>query len=121
MAHTAAAVRSHITSNTSSQSEHIAAQADSVDASLSESRLNIPDNAHQSSTASKSNKSLSKKQRKELASTIYTGLEPLHRPSYVDNMIRERVSIKGVVRPLENAEDLVAMQIPADHIGLVRL
>ena len=119
MAHTAAAVRGHITSNTSSQSEHIAAQADSVKASLSEDGLNIPDN--QSSTASKSKKSLSKKQRKELASTIYTGLEPLHRPSYVDNMIRERVSIRGVVRPLENVEDLVALQIPADHIGLVRL
>ncbi|TFK50945.1 alpha/beta-hydrolase [Heliocybe sulcata] len=45
--------------------------------------------------------------------TVY--LEPTL--SFQDNMIRERVSTQGTVRPLEPESDLPALQVPVDIIG----
>lgn len=38
---------------------------------------------------------------------------------FVDNMIRERVSITGEIRPLELENELPACTMPAEHIGTV--
>ncbi|KZO93900.1 alpha/beta-hydrolase [Calocera viscosa TUFC12733] len=38
----------------------------------------------------------------------------------VDNMIRERVSRIGTIRPLENPGDLAALNVPLDEIGVIK-
>ncbi|KZT58695.1 alpha/beta-hydrolase [Calocera cornea HHB12733] len=38
----------------------------------------------------------------------------------VDNMIRERVSRTGTIRPLEPPEDLGALKVPLDEIGVIK-
>ena len=52
--------------------------------------------------------------------TIYSAAFPFNRPPYVENMIRERVSITGVVRPLEPASELAALNLDPEDIGLVK-
>lgn len=55
-----------------------------------------------------------------LEKTIYTSTQPFNRPPYVDNMIRERVSISGVVRPLESAGAIKALHLNPEDIGLIK-
>lgn len=38
----------------------------------------------------------------------------------MDGMVRERVDVHGVVRPMEPEEDLSACQIPNEDIGYLR-
>jgi hypothetical protein len=45
-----------------------------------------------------------------------TGAEPSFGPS---SMIRERVSIHGVRRPMEPESELAALQMPREHVGSV--
>ncbi|GAA6058704.1 hypothetical protein JCM10212_003392 [Sporobolomyces blumeae] len=52
--------------------------------------------------------------------TIYTGTEPFNRPEYVDNMIRERVSITGVVRPMESEADIECLNLDPETVGLIK-
>ncbi|GAA5922423.1 uncharacterized protein JCM15063_003299 [Sporobolomyces koalae] len=68
-----------------------------------------------SSTSSKAARRLS-----NIEQTIYTGVEPFNRPEYVDNMIRERVSITGVVRPMEPEDEIQALTIDAEDLGLIK-
>ena len=41
-------------------------------------------------------------------------------PFVEDGMIRERVSTRGVLRPLESEEDLPALHLPADELGMIK-
>lgn len=50
----------------------------------------------------------------------YTGQVPLTRPSFQEFMIRERVNVKGFIRPLEPESDLPALQIKPDQIGIIK-
>lgn len=54
------------------------------------------------------------------AENAYDGQVPLRRPTYVQEMIRERVDIRGKIRPLEEAELLQALQLQQDEIGVVK-
>ncbi|KAM0755605.1 alpha/beta-hydrolase [Meredithblackwellia eburnea MCA 4105] len=56
----------------------------------------------------------------DLSATIYSSLQPFNRPPWVDNMVRERIGIDGVVRPLEPAEELQAMQLSPEEVGLLK-
>lgn len=47
----------------------------------------------------------------------YDGQVPLRRPTFVQEMIRERVDIRGKIRPLEEAHLLQALQMARDEIG----
>ena len=40
-------------------------------------------------------------------------------PSWKDRMIRERVSTRGIIRPLEAESELVALNVPSDIIGVL--
>lgn len=55
-----------------------------------------------------------------LDSTIYSSMQPFNRPPYVDNMVRERVSITGVVREMEPVEQVKILHIDPEEIGLVK-
>lgn len=55
-----------------------------------------------------------------LESTIYSSTQPFNRPPWVDNMVRERVSISGVVRPLEPASEMSMLQLDPEDIGLIK-
>lgn len=53
----------------------------------------------------------------------YNGQVPLKRPEYREHMIRERVDVRGAVRPLEAEEELQAVRLFVDHpdkIGRIR-
>ncbi|WFD34337.1 hypothetical protein MCUN1_001176 [Malassezia cuniculi] len=50
----------------------------------------------------------------------YSGQVPLRRAAFVDNMIRERVSFAGDIRPLEEASSLAALRMTPDDVGRVR-
>ncbi|GAA5887509.1 hypothetical protein JCM6882_001435 [Rhodosporidiobolus microsporus] len=56
----------------------------------------------------------------DLEKTIYTSTQPFNRPEYVDGMIRERISITGVVRPMEAIEDMSMLQLDKEDIGLIK-
>lgn len=55
-----------------------------------------------------------------LESTIYTSTEPFSRPPFVSNMVRERVSITGVVRELEAVEEMSVLRIDKEDLGRVK-
>ncbi|PWN93523.1 alpha/beta-hydrolase [Acaromyces ingoldii] len=50
----------------------------------------------------------------------YDGQVPLKRPTYVDEMIRERVDIRGQIRPLEDDSKLQALQMPCTEVGVIK-
>jgi hypothetical protein len=52
-----------------------------------------------------------------LDSTIYSSATPLSRPPFVSNMVRERVSITGVVRSMEPIEELRVLKLNKDDLG----
>ncbi|GAA5979277.1 hypothetical protein JCM5350_006951 [Sporobolomyces pararoseus] len=73
------------------------------------------------SPSSRSSSSSSKARRiSNIDQTIYTGTQPLNRPEYVDNMIRERISITGVVRPMEPEEEMQALTLDPEDLGLIK-
>lgn len=53
-------------------------------------------------------------------SNEYDGQVPLKRPTYVDGMIRERVDIRGQIRPLEEESMLQGLQMPCDEVGVIK-
>ena len=59
------------------------------------------------------------KQLKNIDQTIYSNLRPFDGPQYVDNMRRERVSWDGVIRPLESEQELSALALDKDNLGMV--
>ncbi|MCO5549650.1 hypothetical protein L7F22_003123 [Adiantum nelumboides] len=54
------------------------------------------------------------------AENAYDGQVPLRRPTFVQEMIRERVDIRGKIRPLEEAELLQALRMQQEEIGVVK-
>ncbi|GAA5946989.1 hypothetical protein JCM3765_002103 [Sporobolomyces pararoseus] len=74
------------------------------------------------SPSSRSSSSSSSKARRisNIDQTIYTGTQPLNRPEYVDNMIRERISITGVVRPMEPEAEMQALTLDPEDLGLIK-
>lgn len=67
--------------------------------------------------------SLRQKKRRDVTLGIkndYDGQVPLRRPTYVQEMIRERVDIRGQLRPLEEEHLLQALQVPIDDIGRIK-
>ncbi|BGP12779.1 hypothetical protein JCM10213_007293 [Rhodosporidiobolus nylandii] len=56
----------------------------------------------------------------DLEKTIYSSTQPFNRPEYVDGMIRERISITGVVRPMEAIEDMLLLKLDKEDIGLIK-
>ena len=50
----------------------------------------------------------------------YAGQVPLLRPSFQSFMIRERVDVRGYLRPLEPETELQALQVPAEEIGRIK-
>ncbi|GAA5859683.1 hypothetical protein JCM1840_006408 [Sporobolomyces johnsonii] len=60
------------------------------------------------------------KKVQNLEKTIYLGTQPFNRPDYVDDMIRERVSITGVVRPMEPQAEMQALTLDPEDIGLIK-
>ncbi|KAM0793477.1 hypothetical protein ACM66B_000919 [Microbotryomycetes sp. NB124-2] len=71
------------------------------------------------SRSSTVNSSTSKKLT-NLEKTIYSSTQPFHRPDYVDNMIRERVGLTGVVRALEPENELECLKIDPEDLGVVK-
>ncbi|GAA93508.1 uncharacterized protein L969DRAFT_51797 [Mixia osmundae IAM 14324] len=59
-----------------------------------------------------------KKQQAEMKTSIYSAVQPFNRPEYKDYMIRERVAIDGTVRDLEPEEELPALQIKPEQLGV---
>lgn len=57
---------------------------------------------------------------KGLDKTIYTALKPFRRPPFVDNMVRERVGIDGVVRPMEPMDAMPIFKLSPDDMGLIK-
>ncbi|KAH8919831.1 alpha/beta-hydrolase [Atractiella rhizophila] len=55
-----------------------------------------------------------------LDKTIYTSLQPFHRPVFTNHMIRERINTFGVVRPLEAEEDIAVLQRPVEEVGAIQ-
>lgn len=51
-----------------------------------------------------------------LTEVTVTGVEPI----YHDNMIRERVSIYGLIRPMEPASEIPALSLPPTEIGTIK-
>ncbi|GAA6018146.1 hypothetical protein JCM11491_003334 [Sporobolomyces phaffii] len=78
-------------------------------------RSSTSPSSRSSSTSSKAARRLS-----NIGATIYTGVQPFNRPEYVDNMIRERISITGVVRPMEAEEEMQALTIDPEDLGLIK-
>ena len=67
--------------------------------------------------------SLRQKRRNDVKVGIensYDGQVPLRRPTYVQEMIRERVDIRGLLRPLEDEHLLQALQMPIENIGKIK-
>ena len=67
--------------------------------------------------------SLRQKKRRDVTLGIqnaYDGQVPLRRPTYVQEMIRERVDIRGQLRPLEEEHLLQALQVPSNEIGRIK-
>ncbi|KAH8922706.1 hypothetical protein BT69DRAFT_219503, partial [Atractiella rhizophila] len=56
----------------------------------------------------------------DLEQTIYSAQLPMNRPDFKDNMIRERVSIKGVIRPLENTSQIRCLNLDPEDIGIIK-
>lgn len=54
------------------------------------------------------------------AENAYDGQVPLRRPTFVQEMIRERVDIRGRIRPLEEAKMLQGLQLPLEEIGTIK-
>ncbi|SJX61885.1 uncharacterized protein (N-terminal fragment), partial [Sporisorium reilianum f. sp. reilianum] len=50
----------------------------------------------------------------------YAGQVPLLRPSFQSFMIRERVDVRGYLRPLEPETELQALQVSPDDIGRIK-
>ncbi|KAN0066065.1 hypothetical protein ACQY0O_000158 [Thecaphora frezii] len=50
----------------------------------------------------------------------YTGQVPLTRPSFQSYMIRERVNVKGFLRPLEPESELQALRMDPNEIGRIK-
>ena len=55
-----------------------------------------------------------------LEKTIYTSTQPFNRPEFVDGMIRERIGVTGVVRPLEPQEEMSIFKLDPEDLGLVK-
>lgn len=57
---------------------------------------------------------------RNLDETIYSSSQPFNRPPWVDNMVRERVAITGVVRPMEPVAEMSMLHLDPEDIGLVK-
>ncbi|BGP52936.1 hypothetical protein JCM8202v2_000493 [Rhodotorula sphaerocarpa] len=57
---------------------------------------------------------------RDLDKTIYTSTQPFRRPEYVDHMIRERVSIDGVVRPMEPEDSMSMLHLEIEDLGVIK-
>lgn len=89
-------------------------------ASINSSRRSPP-SRNFSTPSTRSSSSSSKARRiSNIEQTIYTGTQPFNRPEYVDNMIRERISITGVVRPMEPENEMQALTLDAEDLGLIK-
>ncbi|KAK4057569.1 hypothetical protein OIO90_001214 [Microbotryomycetes sp. JL221] len=73
-----------------------------------------------STTIGSSSTSTTRKITKGLEKTIYSSTQPFNRPDYVDNMIRERISLTGVVRPLEPEKDIDCLNLNPEDLGIVK-
>ncbi|SCV68484.1 BQ2448_605 [Microbotryum intermedium] len=81
--------------------------------------INLAERVNDDSPSVQSDLSLSRYYT-NLEKTIYASTQPSHRPAYVDNMVSERISLTGVVRPLEPKEEVEVLKIPKDDLGLVK-
>lgn len=84
-------------------------------------QLASPSASNQDAASSKRSSSFlpTRKSRAQDDAT-HTSADPLKRPPFVDNMIRERVSVHGVVRPLEPAEEIHTLQMDPNELGLIK-
>lgn len=57
---------------------------------------------------------------RDLEKTIYSSTQPYNRPEYDDNMIRERVSITGVVRPMEPENEMSMLHLNKEDLGVIK-
>ncbi|UZJ52784.1 hypothetical protein CBS101457_002104 [Exobasidium rhododendri] len=67
--------------------------------------------------------SLRQKKRRDVTlgtENAYDGQVPLRRPSFFQEMIRERVDIRGQLRPLEEEHHLQALQMDPAEIGRIK-
>lgn len=55
-----------------------------------------------------------------LEQTIYSSTQPFNRPAYVDNMVRERIGVTGVVRPLEPEGEMSIFKLDVEDVGLIK-
>jgi hypothetical protein len=62
----------------------------------------------------------SRSQIRDLEKTIYSSTQPFNRPEYDDNMIRERVSITGVVRPMEPESEMSMLHLDKEDLGVIK-
>ncbi|GAA5980302.1 hypothetical protein JCM10908_001605 [Rhodotorula pacifica] len=73
-----------------------------------------------SASASTTSKPRSLPQIRDLEKTIYSSTQPFNRPEYVDNMIRERISITGVVRPMEPESEMSMLHLDKEDLGVIK-
>ena len=94
---------------------------------LPESPLQMPDSpgrtsivSSESSTSDRKDSSATTTERVRLAgdSSVYIRTPDSLISPFVDNMIRERVSTRGVIRPLEPESELPSCTMPLDRIGV---
>ncbi|EST07742.1 Alpha/beta hydrolase fold-3 [Kalmanozyma brasiliensis GHG001] len=78
----------------------------------------LSDTLHGHPTGSGSNPR-SRRATNDVANT-YAGQVPLVRPSYQSFMIRERIDVRGFLRPLEPESALPALQLNPDDIGRIK-
>ncbi|KAK4698391.1 hypothetical protein P7C70_g7886, partial [Phenoliferia sp. Uapishka_3] len=52
--------------------------------------------------------------------TIYSSTDPFNRPPWVDNMVRERVAIDGVVRKMEPKEEMYMLKLDPEDLGKIK-
>ena len=62
----------------------------------------------------------SRSQIRDLEKTIYSSTQPFNRPDYDDNMIRERVSITGVVRTMEPESEMSMLHLDKEDLGVIK-
>ncbi|GAA5871840.1 hypothetical protein JCM3774_000316 [Rhodotorula dairenensis] len=86
---------------------------------------NSPRGASGSTTPTSSSTRSPRRQRslpqiRDLEKTIYSSTQPFNRPEYDDNMIRERVSITGVVRPMEPESEMSMLHLDKEDLGVIK-
>ncbi len=83
-----------------------------------ESNSHTHRSAHEEKQARKRSEQEEKRRKVSMGvSNEYSGAVPLLRPSFHEYMIRERVDVRGQIRPMEPEHEMQALQLPPEEMG----